>query len=336
MVKNLKSRNLLLLIPVALLLTLLIFIYYFADASNRLLSFAFTLDLLLTIPFVYFLVIRKTKIPNYTFVPVMLLGLICGYNFLPPESHDYLNFFKLWILPFVELSVLGFIIYKVVKTIRLFNAHQQTEADFYDALKSVCQEIFPPRLVAFPVMEIAVFYYGFINWKKKSLSSNEFSYYQKSGSASLLYALIFIIAIETIVLHIVLAMWSVTVAWILSLLSIYSAIQIFGIARSLPKRPYQIEDDVLQLKYGILTETNIPINKIESIQVFKKKIDEANELERTLCPFGELEKHNVRIEVKEALKISGLYGLQKNYTSLLFWVDDVDDFVEAVNRLKNI
>ena len=73
-----------------------------------------------------------------------------------------------------------------------------------------------------------------------------------------MFVLIFSIAIETFAIHLLLLKWSETAAWILTGISIYTAIQVFGLAKSITQRPIVIKYLALDrsLMYPL---TNLPI-----------------------------------------------------------------------------
>lgn len=294
------------------------------------LAIGITFDLLLTVPFVYFLLIRKTTIPKTTIVPFIVFGMVICSMILPSENQQYLNFFKTWIFPILELSILSFVIYKVRKGIKRYKQKKGLSFDFFTTLKNTCYEILPKPAVIPVVTEIAVFYYGFIYWKKRALNDNEFSYHKNSGSISLLIAIIFIVAIETVVLHILLAKWSHTAAWILTCLSIYSGTQIFGFLKSMIKRPISIEDNKLYLRYGIMSESTIDLKKIASIEISSKDIEKDEET-RKLSFLGELESHNIIIKLKTEHTLIGLYGVKRNFKVLALHVDDKVKFKNCIN-----
>ena len=302
----------------------------FTNNSNSL-AIGITFDLLLTVPFVYFLLIRKTNIPKTTVVPFLILGIIICSIILPSENQYYLNLFKIWVLPIVEISILSYVIYNVRKGIKHYNLNKTKSFDFFTTLKNTCYEILPKGVVIPVVTEIAVFYYGFINWQKRELKENEFSYHKDSGTITLLIAIIFIVAIETFVFHILLAKWSDLAAWILTFLSIYSAIQIFGILKSMFKRPISIENDKLYLRYGIMNESTIDLREIDSIEVSSKDI-KLNKKTRKLSFLGELESHNVIIRLKTEHTLIGLYGIKKKYEVLALHVDDKIEFRNRINN----
>ena len=296
------------------------------------LSIGITFDLLITAPLVYFLLIRKTTIPKTTIVPFLILGVIIGTSILPPENQFYLNLFKTWILPIVELSILSFVVYKVRAVVKRYKLQRKHSFDFFTTLKHTCQEILPKAAIAPAATEIAVFYYGFIYWRKRELKENEFSYHKESGTIALLIAFIFIVGIETFVCHMLLIKWSTIAAWILTCLSIYSSFQLFGFLKSILKRPILIEDNNLYLRYGIMSESTINIKEIDSIELSSKDLEDTKEI-RKFSFLGELESHNVIIRLKAENTLTGLYGMKSNFKALALHVDNKNEFK---NRIDNM
>ncbi|RFN58390.1 hypothetical protein [Marixanthomonas ophiurae] len=301
------------------------------NANSSSLSIGITFDLLLTVPLIYFLLIRKTSIPKTTVLPFLIVGVVISFLILPAENQHYLNLFKTWVFPVVELSVLLFVIYKVRKGIKHYKLKKTKTFDFYSTLKNTCYEILPKAVVIPVVTEIAVFYYGFIYWKKRKLKNNEFSYHKNSGTIPLLIAIVGIVAIETVTVHVLLAKWSNTAALIFTILSIYSGIQIFGFLKSMLKRPISIENNKLFLRYGIMTETTIDLKNIDSVTLSSKDI-ETNKETRKLSVLGALESHNVIIRLKEENMLIGLYGVQRKYKVLALYVDDKIEFQDRINK----
>lgn len=326
------NRNLInFAIPLALLGTLVLLMKSSFLNENDILNFAITADLLLTVPLVYFLLIRKYAIPNTTVIPFMIIGLVLGFYFLPQESQVYLEMFKTWALPVIELSLVTFIIIKVPGAIKKYKELKGSTPDFFDALKSTCYEMFPKSVVIPVVTEIAVFYYGFIYWKKRKLKVNEFTYHKESGTIALLAVTIFIVVVETVVLHILLSKWSNIAAWILTFISIYSGFQLFGFLKSISKRPISIKNDKLLLRYGIMSETSIFLKNIASVEV--SSIDMAwNAENRKLSFLGEMESHNVIIRLKEENVLIGLYGIKRKYKNLALHIDKKIEFKNQIDN----
>jgi len=300
-------------------------------ANSEILALGITFDLLIVVPILYLLIVKNTNIPKTTAIPVLMLGIVIATFIIPSENQYYLNLFKTWGLPLIELTILSFALYNIQKVVKQFKKNRRQTFDFYSNLKTTCFEIFPKAIVMFIVTEIAVFYYGFVYWRKRSLNENEFSYHKNSGTIALLISVIFLIAIETMVFHIVLTKWSDVAAWVLTILSIYTAIQLLGFLKSILKRPISIDRNKLFLRYGFMNESTINITEIESIEISSKSI-EANEQTRSLSILGELESHNVIIHLNKENTMEGLYGLKRKYKVLALYVDDKVEFVE---RVKN-
>lgn len=303
---------------------------FFEIHPNRL-SIGITIDLVLTIPVIYLVLIRKTSIPKTTVVPVMIVGMLIGSIILPEENQFYLELFKTWILPIVELSLVSYIIYNVSKAVKRYKSNKNETTDFFTTLKTTCYGMLPKMAVIPVVTEISVFYYGFVHWKKRELDENEFSYHKESGTITLLVAIIFIIAIETFVLHILLAKWSVIAAWILTWVSIYSGVQLFGFLRSMYKRPIVITNGKLFLRYGIMNETIINMDNIDSIELSSQDI-ELNKETRKLSFLGDLESHNVIIRLKAENILTGLYGTKRKYRNLVLHVDKNTEFKNVMDH----
>lgn len=317
-------------IPLALLASLCVLLKSSGLILTPTLNLAITLDLVLTIPLVYFFLIVKTKIPKITVLPIVLLGCFLGSILLPKDDQPYLDLFKLWALPIIEIGVLVLISTKVYNFIKTFRQKNSTKVDFFDVVKEVSAGVFPHKIASIVATEIAVFYYVFLFWKKRNLEKNEFSYHKNNGTLSLLGAIIFILSIETAVLHLVLAKWSETLAWVLTFLSIYTVIQLFGFLKSLWDRPHKIEGAKLYLRYGIMKETCVDLNQLVSVEVSSKDIEIEKGVMR-LSFLGSLEGHNVIIRLKEDTVLTGLYGIRKPYRTLLFFVDNPVEFQNKID-----
>lgn len=330
------NRNLVALgVPLSLLGILILLMKYALSAGSDIMSLAITTDLLLVVPLVYFLLIRKTEIPKTTVIPVMAIGLLMGSHFLPLENQTYLVLFRTWALPILEVSLLAFVILKLRRAIRKYKALKGRTPDFFSALKSTCYEILPKKLVLPFATEIAVIYYGFFNWKTRTTSENEFTYHKKSGTPALLGAFILIIGVETVAFHFLLAYWSLLAAWILTTLSVYTAIQVLGFAKSLSKRPISINTYSVSLQYGILNEVEIPIADIDQVELSRKSLP-TDVLTKTLSPLGGLESHNVVIHLKKENELVGLYGMKKKFKILGLHVDEPAAFKEKLeNKLHS-
>ena len=289
--------------------------------DSQIITLALTLDLLLTIPLIYFLLIRRTHVPKVIVVPFVILSTVAASFILPANNQVYVDLFKTWGIPVIEMVVLTFIAVKVRGLVKKVRDNKGQSPDFYTALKEACSDIIPPKLVPLFVTEVSVMYYSFLSWKRRPLATNEFSYHKRSGTPALLGAALAVIAIETVVLHILLAQVSELAAWILTGLSIYAAFQVFGAAKSLARRPIVYGEDRLIMRYGILNESEIAFEDIESVELSGQPLGTDKTIVK-LSPLGDMERHNVIIRLHRENVLTGLYGVKKTYKALALHVDD--------------
>ena len=300
--------------------------------DTALLSRAITLDLLLLLPLVHLILIRKTKISKLTVVPLFIIALFLGYKIIPDDQHNWLDVFKNFVLPIVELGVLTLIIFKVRKMVKVYKS-KSDHLDFYQALKIATSEVLPERISNVFLAEISAIYYAFFRWENKALRSNEFSYHKNSGTQALLFALILIVGVELLALHFLLINSVPLLAWVLSAISFYSAIQLFAFGKSLMARPYYLNKDTLMLNYGILAEAEIKIDNIKAVSELKMgvEIDEY----KTLSPLKKLDQYNVLIEFNSSVELISIYGFKKQVDNLILFVDEKDEFIsELINKIS--
>jgi len=306
---SLKKPYLALSITV-LLLAFLAFIGQKSFTTSANFNSALTLDFALTIPLIYFLLIRKSSIPKTTIVPIFIIGLIVASYTIPVENQNLLSLIKTWVVPVVEISVLTFVIIKVRKLVLEYKQNKSENLDFFDALKVTTKQLLPSLASNLLAMEVSVLYYGFFKWKKTKLQPNQFTYH----------------------IHFLLIKWSTTAAIIALILSVYSGFQFLGFSKSLMHRPITITNETLFLKNGILAETTIPINNIASVKSFTKDIEKDSDIKR-LSPLGGLEPHNILIELKKPETWFGLYGSKKTYMALVLHIDDTTSFKKTLEDL---
>ena len=297
------------------------------------LSVGILLDLLITIPLIFYFLIRKTEIPTFTIIYPFLIGMVLAGIIIPIEHQFLLSRIKGIALPLVEIGIISLLLYKV----KSLNASlkKTKEDDFYDKLLIACQEVFPNRMAKIVATEIAVIYYLFVSTKRKDITELEFTYFKKSGIKSVIGVFLFLISIETFVLHIVVARWNSTIAWVLSLIGVYTMIQIVAVLRSMNKRLITInyETQSLHLRYGFGCQTFIPFQSIERIEKSRKSITN-DKGHVCLSLFDMVDSNNVIIYLKEENTLQKIYGIEKRYTAISLFVDEKDLFVESIEQIS--
>ena len=335
---NITRKQLLPLIVTVSLITFLIIIAkssYFL-ATPRILSIGITLDLMLTVPLVYFLLIRKKAISRGAVSIVFAVCLFISFKIIPSKHQLVLPLLQTWLLPIAEIAIIGYILIKLRKARHNYQLKKTEHIDFHAAIKQVAGDILPNSIARILATEISVLYYGLAHWNRRSLEDEEFSNHKKSTSISIFWGIMLIISVETIVFHSILEQGGNSNVWPVTCLSIYSLLQILGFLKSLIKRPITFGSDQLFLRYGIMKETIIDLNNISSIALSSKALEDKMSY---LSIFGKLESHNVIVYLKTEETLYGLYGIKKNYLTISFYVDEPQLFFnkacETIEQLKN-
>ena len=336
MTKLQDSRNYMFIVGIPILMIVFLWILtkttLFSSFTKEL-SIGITIDLIFTMPFLHFLIIRKKKISNFTIISVFVIGLITA-SFIIPENHQsLLRIVKSYFLPILELSVFSLLVFKSIRVFKKIKLKRSLNLDFYDAIKIVARDTFPSKIADLLATEIAVIYYSFFSWKKKKLNTSEFSNYKENGIKTVLYALILIVFVETFAVHSFIEKWSVAAAWILSFLSIYTAFQIFSLIKSLSKRPIYIDEihQKVVLRFGFFGFAEILFSEIDNIEIYNKDLPE----DKSIIPFsplGTIGGHNIILHLNNQIQIEGFYGIKKEADKLAVFIDDKNKFVELMKK----
>ncbi len=294
------------------------------------LSAAITVDLLLTIPLVYAWLIRKTRVSKFTIAPLVMAGMFSASYMVPAGHQQWLQLFKLFGFPLMEMASLTLVVRKFMAVRRQFSQGCAAGDDFFDVLKKACYATLPRMLAAALTSEISVIYYALINWKTYKPALNQFTYHKNSGTPALMGCLIFLILIESAAMHLLVTRWNATAAWILSGLSLYTALQFFGYARSLNKRFITIDGEQLELRYGIMAQTHIQVHHIDLVELSGRDVP-ADAKTRKLSPLGQLESHKVILHLNRDHVLHGLFGKRYRIRALLLHVDQPERFKTALD-----
>lgn len=335
MESRLKNINLNLLFPILLVGFLIALCRSQIFSSNpEQLAIAVTLDFIITLPLIYFLSIRNSQIPKFTVFTVFIIAFLSAGFILPQEHQSFYQLLKRFLLPAVEIAVIGFILFKVRALTIELKKQPGKSTDFYDTLSLATQNIFPGRIGQLLATEIAVIYYALRLKKNPSLSESQFSYNKKSGIISIISILLLLILVETFVIHLVVEKWSVALAWILTFFSAYACLQVLALLRSMSARLIEIDEDnqVLKLRYGFFAQTYIPFKLIDRIEESRKFLDSDSPIVK-LSTLGSIDSHNLILHAKEELTIHKIYGMKKHFKALAFFIDEKEKFVTLLYGL---
>ena len=290
------------------------------DDDQRWFSIGITLDLMITIPLVYFLLIRKKSISKITVIPWIIGGMLLARALVGDSPDSLAAMATQYLLPLIELVVVSFIGYRIYQLTQSYKKQGSTHQDFLTAIKQSTEEVFGKGLAAnLLAWELAVFYYGLIRWQPMVPAENQFTYHKKSSVRPLLIFLMFLVVVETFVLHLLIQLWSPVAAWIVTGISIYSLLWIIAQYKAMAYRPLVVENGYLYLRHGMVYQCAIPLSTIEEIRLDQQV--QKNE-GKALSLLPGMETSNVQLVLSEPVEVTGLYGMGKEFEVLSFKVDD--------------
>lgn len=301
--------------------------------NSETLSYGIIGDLLFSAPLIYFFIIRNSSISKTTVIRVFLVGILVSGLILDTEKYAIIGVLKKWVSPLIELFVFLFIIKKFHKLNSESKINNGNNIDFLIHCRDVFGNLFGNKKIGNIIAsEISMIYYAFVI-KATNIGKYKFTAYKENGVLAVLYALLMVLIIETITMHFVFALIDNVFAWVLTGLSLYTCLQFFAHIRAVKLRPINIESNILNLHMGLASDASIDISNIQTIELTTKDYDDNDLIKISL--FKKLESHNIRIELYEPIEVIKMFGLKKESKSILFFVDNPNEFKNIITGLMN-
>ena len=300
-----------------------------------------TLDLILLVPLLYYLLlVRKTNLPAATVLPVFLFSLYGASVVLPRNYHTYLDIAHYLILPaeLLVLSLIGIRVSRDVRRVRSWSTASGQERDILERLRQLLRSYLPIPLAANAVAhEIACLYYAFFAWRAKTdLEDGEqgFSYHVRNGYGGVLFAVMLVGTVEMGAVHFLVHRWSSAVAWALTAVSLYGLVWLLGHFQAIRLRPIRLTENSLDVRLGLLWNVQIPFASLVGVRPARGQA-------RDRAAPGYLHAAPLRaatfyLELAEPVDVPGPYGYtRRNVRRIGIFVDDAAGFEQALEeRIK--
>lgn len=290
---------------------------------------AVTLDLTVSLPFFYFVFIRKTKISRLTVAPLFVFGIVFASLILPADNRTLLEYLRFFALPVVELGILGYVGFIVYKSRKRFRAINSSRADEMEKLRETLIEEFPIRALANAVVfEISGFYYAVIRWRRRR-GANDFTYHRENGFLAMLSVFVFLVAVETTVVHFLVGKLSVAAAWVLTIGGAYFLFQLVAHGKAVCLRPIELTSETLFVRCGLLGDAAIDLANVAAVELTGENL-KAEKGVLNLTALGKLTPPNLQISVRDKSVLNGIYGRQKEFRAIRLAVDEAGEFKRQI------
>ena len=133
--KTIRSYLLVYSVPALIVLVSLVLARSSILGNHPEIAIGILMDLTVLMPLLYILMIWRKPIPKITIVPVFVLGFIISSILLKGHLQTELDFIQTFILPLVELAVIGAITYVVIQTRKELTKLKGYETELYENLR---------------------------------------------------------------------------------------------------------------------------------------------------------------------------------------------------------
>ncbi|MFM9996934.1 MAG: hypothetical protein ACKVU4_14175 [Phycisphaerales bacterium] len=304
------------------------------SSSPSVLGAAVTLDMLFVVPLAYWaLVVRPGLAPARTLIPIAALSILAASALVPGPPTGVLAWARYLIAP-AEIGLLLYIVWTVRRVLAERGASSVSDPVEVAtaALERALGNSFAAGLIA---SEFAVFYYALASWGRRGHVPPGASGFPPARAATVLAVLAPIVVIETVGVHLLVSRWSVGAAWILTALSAYTVLWVFGDFRAMVLRPTLVTGDEVVVRVGLRCSLRAPLGLIE-------RAASANWRDGERSAPGHLnmaapDHPNILIEFRAPVTAQRIFGVRTSVRSVGLRLQDPDGILRAIRfRAGNI
>ena len=287
-----------------------------------------TADLVVLVPAVYYAVlIRGRGWPSITLAPVVLLSFGAARLIVPAEHHGLLSLIGV-ALPAVEVGLVMFVGVKAWRVLRANGAARAAGGDFYDRVRQTLRGAFDaPAVVGAFAYEASLAHYAFAV-RREAPSEHAFTYHRRAGYGAILGALLMAAALELVGVHILLRSWSATAAWVHIGLSLYGIVWLVGDYRAMRRRPHELSDTGLRVRYGIRWDLGVDWDQVTRVHRTRHPAPGDDYLDTV--PVG---RPRYVVELDAPVEATGPYGVGREVQRIGLVVDEPDAFEARLGSL---
>jgi membrane protein YdbS with pleckstrin-like domain len=277
-------------------------------------AWGMTFDLAITIPLVYyFAVVRTGAAKPITIAPVFVIGVALAARLIPHGEQAFVRELR-WVAAPLELVTLALVGGRLVAMRRASMASDDPLA----RITAACREVFgASALATFVAFEVTTMYYGLFAWWKKP-PSDGYSVHERNGWGVIVAALLLVIAGEGVGMHFLLARSFPRGAWLWTALDLYGALWLFGDYQALRLRRITLDDDALQIRFGLRASATIPYSAIAAIEPQSGPFEKRKETLKVAI----VDDPRTIIRLREPMTIQFIAGIRKRIDTIAILADD--------------
>jgi hypothetical protein len=266
-----------------------------------------TFDLTLTIPLVwYVVVVRSGAARAVTLIPVFVVCVALAAVVVPRGQQQFLHDLRYLSAP-LEIVTL-FLLAKRLAKVR--DVESATRAMFGNS-----------RAADFVSSELSILWYALFCWRRQP--ADGVTVHKRNGWGTIVACILMMIGFESIGMHLLVQLWSVKAAWIVTALDVYGALWLIGDYHALRLRPTYAAGGVLHLRYGLRWNADIPLDLIEGIDELRS---ESEWKRQGVLKMAMLDEPKFLVRLREPVKVNGLAGIRRTIHAVAILPDDAETF----------
>jgi hypothetical protein len=133
----------------------------------------------------------------------------------------------------------------------------------------------------------------------------------------------FLVVVESVAMHVVLAMWSPVVAWVASASSAYLLVWLIGDLHAIRLHPVAVVGTVLHVRLGVRWRAKVAIDQIVSIEAVRTVPGGAVNLA--------LMDPTVLLTLRSPIELRGLLGMRRSGDRIALTIDEPAQLIAAVH-----
>ncbi|MGI8314184.1 hypothetical protein [Halobacillus mangrovi] len=313
------------------------------------------LDLVVILPLLLYFFGFKKRVSWVVLVAFMFLGLLLANWVIPQQADGYLSYFNHSVIMlealviFLELVLLIAVVKRFPLLIENYKIAKESRYHFLSSFTHAIQQTFSFKInhlnkfqstLRILATDIAAIYYSLFSWRKTApvipeSQGSAFSFHKDGSYLAVFIMLVHAMAIEIIAVHVMVAMYSHTLAWILTAFDVYALLFIISDYQAIRLAPVVLDQKGIHFQKGIRYYGFIPWKKIDAVMKNTKTPEEvARDRNCFELALHGLEKEFIPyvVKLKEPVEIRRFFGFKKRIQTVYVKVDEPGIFYDRTQR----
>ena len=202
------------------------------------------------------------------------------------------------------------------------------------SLENALAQVFPRQVVALALAETRVLHIALFSWRAPAdvpPGTTPFAYHRYL--TPMLAVFLALQLIELSVVHFLVMMWNPTVAWVLLAISVWGAIWILALLKSLRLKPVLLTEEGMRVRAGFLIDTTVPYAAIREVRgpLGSDEVKAKTTLNAAIFSWPE-----IVLELREPLSVPGLFGSSRLIDKVAFKLDEPAGFHALIEQRLSV